>query len=158
MTEEKIINFICDICGRDDFKNDVALKAHKNWHKPGYRDNISKKIKALHKDPTSKYNSPEYREKLRSKNIDSSSSNNPKEVIKFNHHHLEYFSKYRKAHNYFDKKSIVNDYIKNNFNGNRIQPNEHTYIEKSFDMIIENNLEIGKINFYKPPIYRSKRG
>ena len=147
------IELVCKICGREDFKNVVALKVHEHWHEPGYRENISEKIKLKWKDPTSKYNLP-----VGDLSIEGLSEKKSGEVIKFNNHHLEYFSKYLKTHNYFDQKSIVGDYIKNKFNDIAIQPNEHTYIEKSFDMIIKNNLEKGKIKFYKPPIYRSKRG
>ena len=146
------IEFICKICSRKDFKNVVALKVHEHWHEPGYRENISEKMKLKWKDPTSKYNSP-----VGDLSIESSPKEKLGEVIKFNNHHLEYLSKYLKTHDYFDQKSIVGDYIKNKFNGNRIQLNERTYIENSFNILIKNSLETGKIEYYKPPIYRKKR-
>lgn len=176
MSVNKKIELVCDICGRKDFKNIVALKVHKNWHdpeykknisekiklkwhNPGYRSNISKKIKAKWQDPNSKYNSPVGDlpiEESSKKNL-GVTKNKPKEVIKFNNYHREYFEKYLKTHDYFDQKSIVKDYIRNKFNGNRIQPNIQVNIEQSFDMLIKNNLEIGKIEYYTPPIYRKKR-
>ena len=57
--------FVCNICGQNHFKHNMALKAHERFHNPEYRSNMSEKMKALRRDPNSKYNSPERREKLK---------------------------------------------------------------------------------------------
>lgn len=198
-TDEKK-EFVCNICDRNDFKHNMALKAHERWHNSEYRSNISKKLKAKHSDPDSKYNSPEYKEKKRAlwrdpeyreniskkikalrqdpnsnynkKKIENQpneiqvnqpkevvKSNKPNEVVKFTNPQIKlYFEKYLKIHMYFDQKTIVKDYIRSEFNGRRINPNIQLNIEQSFDLLIQNNLEIGKIENYTQMIYRSKRG
>lgn len=154
MTEEI---FVCSICGRNNFKHNMALKAHERWHNPHYKENISKKVKAKWQDPDYKENmSKKMKAIWQNVNTNSISNNKSIEVIKFNNNHLEFFEIYSKAQYNFDEISIVNDYIKNKFNGNRIQPNIKENIKQSFNMIIKNNLKIGVIEVL--PIYRRNKG
>ena len=154
MSVNKKIELVCDICGRKDFKNVVALKVHKNWHDPEYKKNISEKIKALRQDPNSNYNKKKIENRPNEIQVDR-----PKDEVKFINPQIKlYFEKYLKIRDYFDQKTIVKDYIRKEFNGRQIQPNIKVNIEKSVDLLIKNNYETGKSEHYTQLIYRCKRG
>ncbi len=180
--------FVCNICDRNDFKHNMALKAHERWHNSEYRSNISKKLKANWKNPEYRSNisekiktnwkNPEYKknisEKIKALRQDPNSNynkkknenqpneiqvNQPKDEVKFINPQIKlYFEKYLKIRDYFDQKTIVKDYIRKEFNGRQIQPNIKVNIEKSVDLLIKNNYETGKSEHYTQLIYRCKRG